>query len=171
LLEPLMAAPMPRAARGLTLIELMVALGVLAVLLSLAVPSFGNLLARHRLKAAAEHLAVDLAELRFEATQRGQALHLHFMPGTDWCYALATAPGCDCRNAQPCQLKTVRAGEHRGVQLVQGDDALFEPMRRSSAGQAVLQGVDGAQLRVALTPLGRPKVCAPGAAVPGYAAC
>lgn len=159
--------------RGLTLLELMVALGIVGVLMTLALPSFGSMVARHRLKAAAENLAMDLAELRFEATQRGVPLHMHFATGPHWCYALATASGCDCRVAQSCQLKTVRAKDHPGVQLVAGHPVLFEPQPGAGVdgGSAVLQSTEGAQLRVGLTRLGRPKVCAPGAAVPGYSGC
>jgi type IV fimbrial biogenesis protein FimT len=162
-----------RPARGLTLLELMAALGIVAVLAALALPSFGAMMARHRLKAAAEHLAIDLAELRFEATQRGLPLHLHFASGAQWCYTLATASGCDCRVAQSCQLKTVRASDHPGVQLVEAQDALFAPQpgAQLGSGSALLRSNDGAQLRVGLTVLGRPKVCAPGAAVAGIASC
>jgi type IV fimbrial biogenesis protein FimT len=162
-----------RPPRGLTLLELMVALGIVAVLMTLALPSFGSIMARHRLKAAAENLSMDLAELRFEATQRGVPLHMHFATGTDWCYALTTASGCDCRVAQSCQLKTVRAKDHPGVQLVEGQPVLFEPRPGAGVvvGSALLRSTEGAQLRVGLTRLGRPKVCAPGAEVPGYPGC
>ena len=122
----------------------MVALGIVAVLTTLALPSFGSIMARHRLKAAAENLSMDLAELRFEAAQRGVPLHLHFATGPDWCYALATASGCDCRVAQSCQMKTVRAKDHPGVQLVEGRArAVRAAAWRGPAvdgGSAVLQG-------------------------------
>jgi type IV fimbrial biogenesis protein FimT len=155
------------------LFEMVIALGLLAVLVTLALPAFASLMSRHRLKAAAEHLAVDLAELRFEATQRGVPLHLSFAAGENWCYSLASASGCDCRVVQQCQLKTVHAKQHPGVRLVQGQDVAFEPMQhgRIGGGEALLQGSDGARLQVGLTPLGRPKVCAPAAPVPGYSAC
>ncbi len=152
---------------------MMVALAIIAVLATLAVPSFGSMLARHRLKAAADHLAMDLAELRFESTRRGVPLHLQLTPGTDWCYALATAPGCDCRAAQSCQLKTVRASDFPGVELLQGQALRLEPLTTVAAARSgvLLQGHDGAQLRVDLSPLGRASVCAPGTAVPGYSRC
>ena len=72
------------------------------------------------------------------------------------------------------ELKTVRAADHPGVTLQAGSGMLVDaravgPLRDS--GQALLQGSEGAQLRVGLTPLGRPKVCAPGGAVPGYPNC
>jgi type IV fimbrial biogenesis protein FimT len=165
---------MHRRARGLTLLELLVALAIVAVMMTLALPSFGSIVARHRLKAAAEQLSGDLGELRLLATQRGQALHLNLQPGAQWCYALATVSGCDCRVVQSCQLKTVRAADHPGVTLLAGADLLIDarnvgPLQDNA--QALLQGSEGAQLRVGLTPLGRPKVCAPGGAVPGYPSC
>lgn len=170
----------PQGPQGLTLIELMVALGIVALLMSLALPSFAAMLARHRLKAAAEQLAADLGEARLLAAQRGQVLHLNVQPGPAWCYALATASGCDCRVAQACQLKTVHAAEHPGVTLAEGGELRLAPQRNAAAGVVadaasrtplLLHGREGATLRVGLTPLGRPKVCAPGSAVPGYPGC
>lgn len=162
---------------GLTLIELTVALALVAVLATLALPSFGSMLNRHRLKAAAENMALDLAELRFQAARRGVALHLQVSPGADWCYALALAPGCDCNTQQHCQIKTVHGRDHPGVLLEDGANLLFEapgaqaqPLMPRQIG-AVLKSTDGSRLQVGVSALGRPKVCAPGAAVPGYAAC
>jgi type IV fimbrial biogenesis protein FimT len=157
--------------RGLTLLETMVALAIVAILMTLALPSFGSMMSRHRLKAAAEQMAMDLAELRMQSTQRGQTLYVSVSGGPQWCYALAVASGCDCRVPQGCQLKTVRAKDHPGVTLLDGQDLRIDPQPGLGSGGALLQGSDGAQLRVGLSPLGRPKVCAPAAAVPGFAAC
>ncbi|MEO7852335.1 MAG: prepilin-type N-terminal cleavage/methylation domain-containing protein [Rubrivivax sp.] len=177
-----MNAPgMQRAGRhhhgGLTLIELLVALALVAVLTTLALPSFATMMGRHRLKAVAENMALDLAELRFQATRRGVALHLQVSPGANWCYALALAPGCDCQVQQHCQIKTVHGRDHPGVVLEEGTNLLFEaqgtltqPILPSQTG-AVLKSSDGSRLQVGVSALGRPKVCAPGAAVAGYAAC
>jgi type IV fimbrial biogenesis protein FimT len=161
--------------RGFTLPELMVTIALLAVIAGLAVPSFASALARHRLLGAAEELALDLAEARHDAAQRGTALHLHFEPGAHWCYAVATAPGCDCRHPAPCQLKRVLAADHPGVELVEAGDAMLSPDATPAggpaAGHALLQGADGRQLRIALTPLGRARICAPAAAVRAYPGC
>jgi len=82
-----------RQRRGFTLLELMIGLAVLAVLATLAVPSMGSALQRQRLRAAAEHLAADLNEARFEATRRGQILHVLPRSGPAWCWAVAREPG------------------------------------------------------------------------------
>jgi type IV fimbrial biogenesis protein FimT len=162
---------MRRRGRGLTLLEMMVALAIVALLTTLALPSFGSMVSRHRLKAAAEQLGLDLAELRLQAVQRSQPLHVSVSSGAQWCYALAVAGGCDCRVPQGCQLKTVRAQDHPGVTLLLGQDLRIDPQPGRDSGSMLLQGSDGARLRVGLSPLGRPKVCAPQASVPGFAAC
>ena len=41
----------------------------------------------------------------------------------------------------------------------------------AASGHALLQLDDGAQLRVGLTRLGRPSVCAPAGVVAGYPRC
>lgn len=160
-----------RAPRGLTLIELMLALAIVAVLATLAMPSFGNMLARHRLKAAAENLAMDLAELRQQSAQRQQPMHVDLQAGAQWCYALAVQSGCDCRVPQGCQLKIVRADDHPGVLLLEGGSLMVDAQPGASSGSALLQGPDGSRLRVGLSPLGRPKVCASGSPVAGYPSC
>jgi type IV fimbrial biogenesis protein FimT len=167
-LEPLMARP--RRPRGFTLLETMVALAIVSLLLTLAVPSFGSILSRYRLKAAAEQLSADLGDLRFLSAQRGMPLHLHVHPGAQWCYALATAGGCDCRIAQSCQLKTVSARDHPGVALVDGGPLLIDAAAAGTGG-VLFQSREGTRLRVAITPLGRPRVCAPGEPVAGMPAC
>lgn len=56
--------------RGFTVLELMIALAVGAILLVVAVPSFTTLLERTRIGSAADHLYASLAEARGEAVKR-----------------------------------------------------------------------------------------------------
>lgn len=60
-----------RAQAGLTLIELMVSLVVLAVLLGVAVPSFRSAIASNRLSSSTNELVGALALARSEAVRRG----------------------------------------------------------------------------------------------------
>ena len=152
---------MRRPHKGFTLIEAAVVLAVLAVLLSLALPSFGGQLSRHRLVAAAEHLAQDMAEARFQAAHAGQALYVRFETGPDWCYAVARTSGCGCHGPQPCQIKTVRAADVPGVTLTEGRELRFDPVDPAAAPAAAeLVSARGDRVRVGLSPLGRAQLCA-----------
>jgi len=163
--------------RGLTLLELMIAVAIVAVLASLALPSMGAAAARHRLKAAAEALAADLTEARLESARRGAPLHLSARTGTDWCWATVSASGCDCHAALPCRIRPALAADHPGVRLVDAGPVSFLPTgdhslaASASTTVGLLESARGERLQVDLGRLGRARICAPGGAVPGYAAC
>lgn len=168
-----MMAPALRQ-RGLTLIELMIGLGICAVLMSLAVPSFASYLQRQRLKAAAQGLELDLREARYESARRGAALNLVFMPGPDWCYAIASTPECDCHLQQPCRIKTVRAQDLRGVHLSDTHATRFDPASGNvdqPGTIAVWQAPGGEKVRVSVSPLGRPFACMTEGNLPPLPTC
>lgn len=160
-------------ARGLTLIEVMMALAVMAIVASLALPSFGAMGERARLKAVAETLAADITQARFEAAKRGLPLHVEFDPKPDWCWGVATISGCACSGEpQPCQLKTEQSADHAGIELINPRNAHLEPAGLSlEGGGAEFQSPHGERLRVMLSALGHARICAPRAPVSGYPSC
>lgn len=160
--------------RGLTAVELLIALAVLAVLATVALPSFGSLLGRHRLVSAAETLAADLSQARFQSVQSGLPLHLVLRSGPDWCWAVARAPGCDCA-VEPtpgCALKTVRAADLPGLTLRADGQVHFAPdALPQQRVQAVLATRSGDEtLQVWVSPLGRAGICSPSG-MRGYPRC
>ncbi len=168
-LQRLMRLMRLREHRGVTLIELAITLAVLAVLGALALPNMGARLAHQRVFATAQALASDLSDARFEAAQRGLPLHVQSSSGngkggTDWCWAVTTAPGCGCGAIagpkQVCQLRNVTAGEHPGVRLSDAHDARLEPTGAATAQPvATLESARGEKLRVEISALGRARVC------------
>lgn len=166
--------PQPAVKRGLTLLELMIAIAVLVVLVGVAMPSMSAMVSRHRLRAAAEHLAADLGEARLEASRTGRAVHVSFQAGDHWCYALSTTPQSDCRQTSATQLKVVRHLDHPGVALFEAAPQTFDPNASASLGapgQALLVSPQGEQLRVRVSRMGRVAVCAPGLPVPSVRPC
>ncbi|HRD97202.1 MAG TPA: type IV pilin protein, partial [Rubrivivax sp.] len=98
-----------RRQAGLTLLEMAIAIAVLAILGSLALPPFAARVSRERLTRAAETLSADISQARFLAAREGRALHLRSQAGTDWCWSVSAATVCDCAQPQVCQIRRVPA--------------------------------------------------------------
>ena len=65
-----------RHVRGFTLVELMTALGLLAVMVAFAAPSFANMARRHRVDALKDHVIGAIQFARTEAIRLGQPVVL-----------------------------------------------------------------------------------------------
>ena len=60
--------------RGLSLVELLTALVILSVLISLAAPSFSRILTEQRLRQVSNELRISLVTARAEAIKRGETV-------------------------------------------------------------------------------------------------
>jgi type IV fimbrial biogenesis protein FimT len=157
---------------GVTLLELAIVLAVLAVLGALAVPTLGTRLDRQRLTGAAEMLAADLADARFESARRAQTLHVEVSPGVAWCWAVTSVPGCGCGPPQACQVRTVQASAHPGIKLLEGHAVQLDPTGVAQGLTAALfESRQGERLRVDMLPLGRTRICTAAGAPLRYATC
>lgn len=89
-LQPLSGRrPVPHFAQGFTLVELMVALAVAAILLGIGVPSFMNIMERNRAASQTNELLGALQTARSEAVRRN-ATHRFCSSETGW---LVRTPG------------------------------------------------------------------------------
>jgi prepilin-type N-terminal cleavage/methylation domain-containing protein len=173
------ASPDVRAAvRGLTLLELMMALAVLAILAALTVPSFAAALDRGRLKQSAETLLADLGQARLNAAERGQVQHWSATPAAAgrWCYAIAREAGCGCGDEHTpvrssCQVHRAGGAQVKAVALVEARPAALHPDGRGDPGGATFATARGESLRVDLLANGRSRICSPGGTMKDYAAC
>jgi type IV fimbrial biogenesis protein FimT len=158
-----------RKTLGLTLLELMISLAILAILTSLAVPSFGTRVAHGRLLRAAENLAGDITEARFEATRRGQPLFVQSAPS---CWAVSSAPDCACAATQACQIHRMDLADHPGVSLQGALAVRVDPAGTAlQTGVVTLRSSYGEQLRVEVSALGRPRICASSGTWPRLPVC
>ncbi|MBA3588772.1 GspH/FimT family pseudopilin [Methylibium sp.] len=161
---------MNRVADGFTVIELMAVVLITAVLLTLAVPAFLDLLARRRLEGAANELSTDLHYARSEAVSRQLDVALTTLAnGTGYEIAAASTPAPTeiKRVALPAEL-TVTGGVSltytglRGIPLETsgGDESITVSSSRTAA-----------QLQVDNNFMGRVRLCSPDGSFKGYAPC
>lgn len=174
----------PRWQAGLTLIELLTVLAVIAIAATLSLPSLADLLNRRRLEGAATELAGDLHAVRSEAVQRHQVTRIAFFnQPAGGCYVVYIGPqdACDCGTAGAAEcdpaalpLKTVRLAIDQGVTLASNVPfMLFDPRNgtNSRAGTVKLVHVDGRAIHQVVNVMGRVRSCSPGGAMPGYPRC
>ena len=160
------------ASQGLTLLELMIAIALLAVLGTLAVPTLSARLDQQRLYGAAEALMADVNEARFEAARQGRAMHVLMQPGSAWCWAVASDASCPCGQAQACELRRALPPDHAGVLLLQAQSMrLSATGLAEGAGNATLESRRGARLRVEVQALGRARICTLIGPTARYPAC
>jgi type IV fimbrial biogenesis protein FimT len=164
-----------RRARGITLIECVIALAILAALMSIALPSFGEAMARARLRGAAEDLALALGNARLESVRAGAGkVHVTVAPGASWCWAVGPVEGVDCANPPiGSTVHVVRGDDYAGITMARGVSASFDGRDTLAAAGFAAEFVSshGGALRVNVTPLGRASICAPEGRSLDYPRC
>jgi type IV fimbrial biogenesis protein FimT len=126
--------------RGLTLVELLVAMAIIGILAVIATPSFQDFILVQRLKSINAQLVTDLQFARAEAAARNQFARLDFRgveanaTGVS-CYAIYTSnendERCECDEA----ADSVCTGSARIVRTARIDDALGVRLRITRRGQ------------------------------------
>ena len=135
----------PRRAQGaFTLIEILIAVALVAVIAALAAPSFRDMILMQRLRGVTAQLVTDMNYARSEAVSRGTFMHVRFQATSSVsCYILftrpnvATAPTCDCTAAVGARCTDAALTEVRTVQ-VDAQDAVFVQVR-SGRGEFIIE--------------------------------
>ena len=74
----------PAAARGFTLIELMIGLVLIAILMLLAVPSYNAFMGNARIRNTADSLVNGLRQAQVEAVRRNRSIEFIVDPANGW---------------------------------------------------------------------------------------
>ena len=149
----LAARPRRRAGRGFTLVEMMTVVSIVAILVTVAAPSFAEMVATQRVRAAASALTESLWLARAEATKRN----------TDVGFAFADAQtGWTIRDPAGSATPLLVQSGFAGIEFTtQGGDAVrfnFNAYGRLSAGGGWVQVGDahaGVYRCVAVSTTGR----------------
>lgn len=104
-----------RSARGFTLVELVVTLVILAVVLSIGIPSFKRLIASNRLSAAANDVVAVMQTARAEAIRQNRRVMLcpsttgRNCSGANWSHFIAFSVGPTVSTATPSSVAPAAA--------------------------------------------------------------
>lgn len=180
---------------GFTLIEMIATVAVLAILVTVGIPSFQETIDKRRLTGAAEQLYGDLQYARAEAIKRNANVFVAFTAGsTSWCYGMSsTNATCNCSTPTSCQLdgveKVVNETGFRNISLGVNNIAgatpnlNFEPRRGRvrmnnnaadiGTGLVTFTSSNSKELRLDVRTLGRVKICSPSGStnLSGYPLC
>ena len=185
---------------GLTLVELLIVVALVAIVLGLAAPSFNDFIKVQRLRGVNAQLVTDIQFARSESVSRNVPMHMRFLAnGTMSCYMVYTAPNtsttCDCLAAEgsrcsaagTAEVRTVQLPLERGVRISQSNHAdhfSFDP--RTGGIKILAVDTEGGppseynveawldsrrKLRDVIGVAGRLKVCSPAGTTMGQPAC
>ena len=156
---------------GFTLVELMAVIAIVAILGSLGVPAFRDLLLNQRLVAASNGFLAALNLARTEAIQRSQRVHVVALNGNDWSSGWAVRAGSDAAPQTLRKFEKLPAGVSIDAALgdgfVQGldyDSNGFSRRAGSSgfgAGCLTLKAESGRRASIVVSASGRARVCNP----------
>lgn len=154
--------------------ELVVAIAIVAIGLTLAMPYFGGLSEKKHLKQAAEAVTADFNYFRQEGLKR-RAVSFSFNvdDGTSWCYGIETGT-CDCTTANDCSVRQVMGSDFKNVSLVTSTTSNYAyswVRGMVTAGSITLNSPAGYDLKVVISPLGRSSICSPSGNMPDYPSC
>ncbi len=91
--------------RGFTLIELMVTVAILAILLTIGVPSMTSFFDRQKVVAAAEALYSALQETKSEAISRSQTVRfVHNLGSSEYAISTVATTACSASSLNGCTI-------------------------------------------------------------------
>lgn len=171
----------PDAHAGMTLIEALMVVAILAIIATAALPSMRDLIERQHLRGAAADIHAEFLTARMEALRRNIAVSLSFSIDPEagrWCLAPSDNGACNCFHDDDCVMTDapVRIMRNDGFGAVavstnfsDTDTATFHPVRGTANAGTVRLGVGDNEIEIRVSSLGRVRICSND--LHGYPSC
>lgn len=111
---------------GFTIIELMITVAVIAVMLTIAVPSFGNLVQNNRMTTNVNDIIATFTLARSEAIKRSQRVTLCPVADADACGAALTPAACACSGANTWETGFIAFADTDGDAVVDAGETIIK---------------------------------------------
>ena len=184
-------------AKGFTVIELMIVVAVVAIITSIALPSYRTIIEKRQVTNGAEKLGAFLSAVQMESVKRSENITVSYdrTDAETWCIGIVSGTAdCDCTDTDPAtadckiddQVRIINDSDmmYAGIMSSMdggGDNRAFtyDPARglmvdHTDAMELELVSDNNAYaLNVQVTATGRVKTCSDDASnkVPGYEVC
>jgi prepilin-type N-terminal cleavage/methylation domain-containing protein len=178
--------------KGFTVIELMIAVAVLAIVTSLALPSYRTIIEKRQVTSGAQQVGAFISAAQLEAVKRNENVSVSFTytDETDWCIGMVIGnTGCDCTadtGTNTCKIDDtdrvlIPDNLNYSEAMVEYADGLFviDPVRGMlddftavTSFQFLSQPEETYALNTTIGPTGRVSICSiTGHEVPGFESC
>jgi prepilin-type N-terminal cleavage/methylation domain-containing protein len=162
--------------QGVSFLELLVVLSIIAILTMMAVPAFTSFLENKRLVATNQNLYYALQLARSEAVKRNTTVYFVMQTGDNWCYGSNSGSTCNCSTAGSCALGSVTTPRAQQTTLsttgIVSNTIQFEGTRGSIGSSSLVTFTlygQSINMSVKITALGNLSLCS--STVSGYSAC
>ena len=167
--------------RGFSLIELLIGIVIVAILASLAMPSFTAWLQNSQIRNAAAAIQNGLQRARAEAVSRNATVEFVLGSGTSWAINVVggTANPIDSRPSEEGSKNVIKTVTPTGATTVTFNNLggisanadTSATLTQVDLGSSVLAPADTRNLRVTIGSGGNTKMCDPHASATSPAAC
>lgn len=162
--------------KGFTLLELLVAMAVLAVIATVGIPSMTAAVERRQTVDAVERIFSEIRLARSASVARSENVFMNISPGANWAIGVSNDATCDPTDNNPaCTLPDLTnanpithlytVANNDNVSLTTTNNQIsFAPQRGTATGTTVTvtsTGDIGYIVNVIVRPLGQIAICSP----------
>jgi type IV fimbrial biogenesis protein FimT len=175
---------------GVTLNELLVALSVIAILLTLSVPSYSEFITKRSVAGAAELITTFFENAKMESVKRNDYITINYKKsGANWCIGAVSGKdvSCDCMattpecliDSVPTVLSNTTYAQFDNLNAAFTDGSVsFDPVRgiltdpSKSVSMQIQDQAESIKVKISVNATGSVRACSPaGEKLVGFQTC